>query len=270
MKNKFLGIICILYSAIIIYTLIFDILKNFLAPNMRIYIEVSSIILIFIGLVLLFNKSSHYKFKISDLILLLPLIMIIISSDGRLSNNVATNRLTNIKVIKTDKTKTKEKEEIKEEIKEDKVIIDKDNFNIDFEVIDENYYSLADFISFPGTKYKEYENKGIKVRGFTIKESNYVPDGYFLLGKYTITCCAADAELAGFYVKLDDYEIKDDSWYEIEGVLKKIKYQGLNVMTINIINIKEIDEGSEELYVYPCYAYGDGTCKEFTKYNLKH
>ena len=265
MKNKFLGIVCILYSLIILYTLIFDKLKNFLAPNMQIYIKVTAIVLLFIGLVILFNNKNHYKFKITDLILLLPLVMIILCGDTKLTNNIASNRM-NVKKIKTE---IKEKEEVKEEKKEE-ITFDKDNLKIDFEVIDENYYSLADFISYPGAKYNQYENKTIRVKGFTMKEGNYIPNGYFTIGKYTITCCAADAEFAGFYVKTDDYDIKDGAWYEIEGYLEKSKYQGINIMTIKIINIKEINSDSEELYVYPCYSYGDGSCKEFTKYNLKH
>ena len=264
MKNKFLGIICILYSLIILYTLIFDKLKNFLAPNMQIYIKISIIVLLFIGIVILFSNHNHYKFKMTDLILFLPFIMIILCSDCKLTNNIASNRM-NLKTVKEEV-----KEEITEEEKVEEIIYDKDNLTIDFDVIDENYYSLADFISFPGAKYNQYENKTIKVRGFTMKEGNYIPNGYFTIGKYTITCCAADAEFAGFYVKEEDFDIKDDSWYEIEGVLEKSRYQGINIMTIKIINIKEIDSFSEELYVYPCYSYGDGSCKEFTKYNLKH
>ena len=265
MKKKFLGIICIIYSFMVIGVIVSDKLKNYLAPNMQIYIKVASIVLLIIGFVIIFSKEFHYKFKVTDIILFLPIIMIIISGDGKLSNNIASNRM-NIKTVK--------KETIKEEKTEDKekeeIIYDKDNLKVDFEVIDENYYSLADFISYPGVRTEQYENKIVKVKGFTITEGNYIPNGYFTLGKYTITCCAADAEFAGFYVKKEDYDIKDGAWYELTGYLEKSKYQGITIMTIRIIDIKEINQDDEEMYVYPCYSYGDGSCKEFTKYNLKH
>ena len=39
-------------------------------------------------------------------------------------------------------------------------------------------------------------------------------------------------------------------------------------MLIKVTNIKEIDSSNEELYVYPCYGYGDGTCSAMSKYDL--
>ena len=265
MKEKFLGIICFLYSFLIIYAIIFDKLKNFLAPNMQIYIKLSLIPLLIMGFIIMKNKT-HYKFKISDLILLLPLFMIITAQDGRLSSSFASNRVKSIKK-QTETVKKENKKEKIEEVKE--VTYDKDNLNIDFDIIDENYYDLSSFISYPGSNVNNYLNKFVKIKGMALKKLRYIPDGYFMIGKYAITCCAADAEFAGFYVKLDDYDIKENDWYEIEGILKNIKYEGINIMVLNIININKIDGSKEEQYVYPCYSYGDGSCKEFTKYELK-
>ena len=269
MKNKFLGMICIIYSFIIIGVIVSDKLKNYLAPNMQIYIKIAALVLLIIGFIIIFSKKVNYKFKITDLVLLIPIIMIIFAGDGKLSNSIASNRM-NIKIKKEENIiKEEKKEEINKEEKEE-TVYDKDNLKIDFEVIDENYYSLADFISYPGIKTYQYENKIVKVKGFTIMEGSYIPEGYFTLGKYTITCCAADAEFAGFYVKKENYDIKDGAWYELIGVLEESKYQGITIMTVKIIDIKEINQDAEEMYVYPCYSYGDGSCKEFTKYNLKH
>lgn len=271
MKNKFLGIICTLYSIFILFMFLFDKIKFFLAPNMQMYLKLSVVPLFIIGMVLVFSNNVSYKFKISDLLLLLPIILLIFTGDGRLSNSFASNRTTsfktNNKVVKTVKKKVKKQEDDK---KEDKIEDNNENDikNIYFDVKDENYVGLSNYITFPDD-FKNYENKTIKVRGFVVKEGPYIPDGYFALGKLTITCCAADAEFTGFIAKAINQDVKNDSWYEVEGTLKRVINDGMDEMYIEVSKMSEIDKSSEEQYVYPCYTYDD-ECKELAKYTINN
>ena len=41
-----------------------------------------------------------------------------------------------------------------------------------------------------------------------------------------------------------------------------------SVLFVKVINIKEIDGSKEEQYVYPCYAYDNGSCSIMDKYDL--
>ena len=265
MKKRFLGIICLLYSGIIIYVWTFGKLKNFLAPSMQIYLKLSLIPLLIMGLILCFNGKVKYKFKVSDSILILPLILLILAGDGRLTATFATNRNVN---LKKDKEVTEDVNEEVEEFTEEEL----QNFdfsNIDYEVVDEAYDSLATYITYT-TKPDHYVGKTIKVRGFTLKNSSYLPDNYFMIGKYSISCCAADAGFMGFFVKYDLSKIKEDAWYEIEGVLEKGRdKENLEVMVIRVVSIKEIDSKDEEQYIYPCYVYDNGECKVLDKYNIE-
>ena len=277
MKNKFLSIVCIVYSLIILYVLFFDKLKNFLAPQMQIYIKILLIPLFIIGIVLLFDKSNHYKFKFSDLILLLPIIMLILSNDGRLTSTLASNRAvnSNTKVIKENKSKKIEKEVVQEvdviqEDNNEQKVEDYDFSNVYFDVIDDNYMDLSGYL-FSAPKANYYEGKTIRVKGFALTDSDFLSDEYFSLGKYAITCCAADASFTGFVIKYDKNKIKDGTWYQVEGILKKgIDKEGYNIMYIDVVNIDEINQNNEEQYVYPCYSYDNGMCKELTKYNLAY
>lgn len=275
MKSRFLGAVCILYSAIIIYVWSVGILKNFLAPTMQIYLKVSVFVLIIIGLNLLASENNEHNFKKSNLILLLPVLMLIFAGNGRLTTNFAKNRVSNYTKTTSKKeieTTIEKEEKIEEEVEEIEEPIDISNYDFskpDFEVVDENYNNLEDYFSFVESS-KVYKGKTIKLKGFTLLKEVYIPDGYFAIGKYAISCCAADAGYVGFIAKYDKGEIKDNTWYEIEGVLTplpKNKY-GL-VMGINVVNLTEIDGSKEEQYVYPCYSYGDGTCKETEKYKLQ-
>ena len=262
--KKFLGLICIIYSCIIGYVCFFDKLKYFLAPNMQMYLKASLIPLIIMGIILL--KERKDKFKVSDLILLLPIVMIILASDGKLSSSYASNKTVMKQTIKKETKKKKQENDLIEE--DDNINSDINLKEIYFDVNDKNYFDLAGYITFPDNKYDKYIDKTIKVKGMAVKKGEYIPNGYFQIAKYTITCCAADAELSYFYVKEDNHKIKEDAWYEIEGVLKKIIYRNTNIMYIKIVNIKEIDSKNEEMYVYPCYSYDDGKCSEFLKYNI--
>ena len=269
MKNKFLGLICFLYSLIIGFVWRYNILGNFLAPQMQIYLKVTCIVLLLMGIIICFDDNYHYKFKISDLILILPFILLIFAGDGRLTTSFSNNRTTSFTTNKNDvkKEKVEEKEVKKEDIEIN--LDDYDFSDIFFDVQDDSYYDLANYITYI-TNPDEFNGKTIKVRGFVNTEIDVLPKGYFAIGKYGISCCAADAGFVGFIAKYDDYKVKNNGWYEIEGVLQKNKdVAGFDIMTIKIANIKEIDQTSEEVYVYPCYSYGDGTCSQITQYNFE-
>ena len=94
MKNKFLGIICLLYSSIITYLWITDSLKNFLAPNMQLYLKISLFLIFIMGIILLIGNDNSYKFKISDLVLVLPIILLLTSGDFRLTTSLASNKIS--------------------------------------------------------------------------------------------------------------------------------------------------------------------------------
>lgn len=267
MKKHYLGIVCILYSLTIIYVVITDKLKNFLAINMQIYIKLSIIPLFFIGLVLCFNNKIKYKFKISDLLLLLPIFMLLLTSDGKLTSNFATNRVSN---FGRKNNNVIEPIDIKEEIEVPTEEVSKEEFIPDYIVIDEVYNELANYITYP-VNYKAIIGKKIRVSGLSLRTNYYLPDNYAMIGKYSITCCAADSEFIGFILDYDKSLIKNNTWYEVEGILTPGKdKQGYDIMLIKVVNIKEIDETKEEQYIYPCNMYGDGSCSEVLKYNLEY
>lgn len=273
MKKRFLGIICLLYSSIILYVWLSEQLKNFLAPNMQIYLKVSLLPMLIMSLIMLFNDKVNYKFKISDLVLILPIIMLILTQDGKLSMTLANNRVTNLN--SSQKINNDENIEFEEETKiiEEDINNEQEEYDFSnpyFDVVDASYTNLSDYITY-APKAQEYVGKTIRVRGFTIKEGFYLKKGYFAIGKYAISCCVADADFTGFIAKYDMDKIKDNTWYEIEGVLENSKdSEDYDIMYIKVINIKEIDAKEEEQYVYPCYAYDNGSCFEISKYNLEY
>jgi hypothetical protein len=98
-------IVCFAYTALILYIKISNNLENYLAPQMQKYILWFVPILFSIGLMLCFNNHIHYKFKFSDLILLLPIL-------------IATNRnnFYNSSKSKTNNEKTSQSKDSNQDI----------------------------------------------------------------------------------------------------------------------------------------------------------
>lgn len=268
MKNKYLSLICFIFSGIIIYVWSTNGLKNYLAPSMFNYIKITSIVLIILGVFLLFIKS-HERFKASDIILLLPILMLILSGDAKLNIGFAENRAKKYRT--NSEIKTTQEISIEDTTTTTTQIIDKDveiPTIIDFELKDSIYSSLANYITFPSDDaINSLNGKTVKVRGFALTSMAIIDKNYFALGKYEMSCCAADAEFVGFIVKNNEVKIENGAWYELIGVLKPGKDKdGYNIMYVEIIDINKINE--EEQYVYPCYTYDDGTCKDLQKYGL--
>ena len=258
--KRFLGIVCLIYSSLILYVWLGGNLNNYIAPNMQIYIKGSIIPLVIIGIVVLINNKINYKFKISDVILLLPVLLIFFSGDGILSIDVA-------KVKATSKIRTKTDTNVVEPIEYDKQEKIDDFY---FDIVDSNYSYLADYITYIQGAHK-YVGKTIKAIGFAVDYSEYLTDDYFAFGRYMITCCAADAEFTGFMVKYPIDKIEYGKWYQVEGYLELGKdSEGYDIMTINPTSVKEINSDGIKNYVYSCDTYGKDACDDLQKYNLEY
>ena len=264
--KRFLGIVCLIYSSLILYVWLSGNLGNFIAPNMQMYIKGSVFPLIIIGIVILLNNKINYKFKVSDLVLLLPVLLIFFSGDGNLSINIAK-----VKATTKNREKTITVEVTPDEPKQpDSTPKPEKIEDFYFDIIDSNYSYLADYITYISGAHK-YVGKTIRAIGFAVDYSEYLTDDYFAFGRYMITCCAADAEFTGFMVKYPKEKIEYGKWYQVEGYLEIGKdSEGYDVMTINPTSVKEIDSEGINNYVYSCDTYGKNACADLQKYNLEY
>ena len=114
MRNKYFCIICFLYSFIIGYVWFSGLIKNFLAPQMQVYIKCAFFLLIIFGIVMLFIKGRK-NIKVSDLFLLLPLVLLLLAGDGRISVSLAENRSSNVSTDNRVKIDVEELEKMKKE-----------------------------------------------------------------------------------------------------------------------------------------------------------
>ena len=88
-----------------------------------------------------------------------------------------------------------------------------------------------------------YTGQPVKVQGFVVHPPD-LPSQYFLLSRFVITCCAADAYPVGLPVKVrenrDAYPV--DTWLEIEGKMITETLDGKRKLTIEASSLKKIPE----------------------------
>jgi uncharacterized repeat protein (TIGR03943 family) len=90
-----------------------------------------------------------------------------------------------------------------------------------------------------------YRGQKVKVQGFVIHPPK-VGEQYMWIGRFVITCCAADAYPIGLPVKLPIGQSRTafvpDSWLEIEGETIVEELQGKRKLIIQASSLKPIPE----------------------------
>ena len=98
----------------------------------------------------------------------------------------------------------------------------------------------------PSTYFGQQAN----VIGFVYHDPRLAED-QFMLSRFVITCCVADAMAVGLPVEsMDNMDIPDNTWVHVQGTLDKTSIDGDTVPLIQATSI-EIIEAPEQPYLYP-------------------
>ncbi|MFF2596747.1 TIGR03943 family putative permease subunit [Priestia megaterium] len=94
--------------------------------------------------------------------------------------------------------------------------------------------------------------KKIEVNGFVYREKGF-KDNQFVVARFGISCCAADASVYGLLSTLENASVlKKDTWVHIKGTIKKTTYNGEDVPYIQVQQIESIHQ-PDNPYVYELY-----------------
>ena len=81
------------------------------------------------------------------------------------------------------------------------------------------YADVSGYLS-SSPKAGKFIGKTIRVRGFTINDNSYLPEGLYGLGKYGVSCCVADAGFMGFIINPDGHKIKKSTLKKLEEITR--------------------------------------------------
>ncbi|WP_394509728.1 TIGR03943 family protein [Priestia aryabhattai] len=98
----------------------------------------------------------------------------------------------------------------------------------------------------------QFVGKKIEVSGFVYHEKGF-KDNQFVVARFGISCCAADASVYGLLSTLENASaLKKDTWVHIKGIIQKTTYNGENVPYIQVQRIESIHK-PDNPYVYELY-----------------
>jgi putative membrane protein len=98
-------------------------------------------------------------------------------------------------------------------------------------------------------KPADYAGKDIEYSGFVYHEDDF-PDNTFLLARYAIVCCTADAQVTGLLCRFPESEkINNDQWVRIKGSITVESYQGNDIPLVEVSSLQYI-KTPDNPYVY--------------------
>lgn len=97
--------------------------------------------------------------------------------------------------------------------------------------------------------WESFEGKKVELEGFLYSEES-MPDGFFLISKFIISCCAVDARPVGLPVQYDWVgQYKLDQWFKVRGELKLVQYKDSENLVI-VPESLEVIEIPDNPYIY--------------------
>lgn len=113
-------------------------------------------------------------------------------------------------------------------------------------------YDIGDWVAsinfMPNLNF--YQGKEVNLNGFIFKPQ-ILPEGYFLISRFVIRCCAADATPVGIIVKSADWELtySENTWINLTG---NFEIENFNNQENLIVIPKKITliEKPANIYIY--------------------
>ncbi len=106
------------------------------------------------------------------------------------------------------------------------------------------------------TPVSALEGQRISLHGFVYRDDQF-PEGTLLVSRLIITCCVADATLAGFHVRVENAEdFANDEWVDVTGTVAAFlfTYDGedytMPILTDGVIRPRKAPP-ADDAYIYP-------------------
>ncbi|QYR23631.1 TIGR03943 family protein [Paenibacillus sp. sptzw28] len=97
--------------------------------------------------------------------------------------------------------------------------------------------------------------KKLSIKGFVYRDDT-LKENQFILGRFAVQCCTADALPYGVMVDFPEANHYDkDSWLNMTGTVSKTTYNGQEIILLKADKIEKI-KPADDPYVYPDYDFG--------------
>jgi uncharacterized repeat protein (TIGR03943 family) len=189
-------------------------------------IFISPLFLLFAAIIFLLDKSKitiflkNTNFRIT--LILILIITGIIFPSNQISSNAANQRIGNLNSVNLDN-------------------------NLQIETgfsVDTKKYDIGDWVASINFNpdLDNYVSKDVDVIGFVF-HADYLDNDTFIVGRFVIRCCAADATPTGLRVYMPGWQNKfrEDEWIRVEGKFERKDFGGYEDLIIIPSNIEKTE-----------------------------
>lgn len=118
-------------------------------------------------------------------------------------------------------------------------------------VTEENYLDIMTVLDL---HLNDFIGKSIEMVGFVYQEDDF-EDDQFVVARFGMTCCIADASVYGTMVRSDEpLHLENDSWVQISGLISEDTFNDMRIPQVMLRGF-EIIEAPESPYVYPRFSF---------------
>lgn len=101
----------------------------------------------------------------------------------------------------------------------------------------------------------KFVGKKMQLTGFVYRQED-MKKTQFVVGRFAIQCCSADASPYGVLVDYDRAEqFADDSWVTVTGTIQQTKFNDMDIMLLKVEKITKAEPAKAQ-YVYPNFDFG--------------
>lgn len=95
-----------------------------------------------------------------------------------------------------------------------------------------------------------FNGQAADVLGFVYTEPDF-PDGHFMLARFTVSCCVADASAIGIPVYWEGAsDLSDDQWVQVSGTFQADVFRGSDSPILQAESLERVPQ-PEHPYLYP-------------------
>jgi putative membrane protein len=100
-----------------------------------------------------------------------------------------------------------------------------------------------------------FVGKKLELTGFVYRTEE-MKSNQFVVGRFSIQCCSADAAPFGVLIEYDRAQTyADDSWVTVTGTIGKTKFNDVDIMVLKVEKVAKAAVPAVQ-YVYPNYDFG--------------
>ncbi|MFH2002760.1 MAG: TIGR03943 family protein, partial [Planctomycetota bacterium] len=97
--------------------------------------------------------------------------------------------------------------------------------------------------------YVRLSGRRVTTLGQVAKDAS-LPEGYFILFRFMINCCVADARPIALFVDLKGAtDLEEDTWIKVTGVMETEKVSGRTALVIRTEEMERVDK-PDDIYLY--------------------